>query len=221
MTTAHAVARRAPANRTVALARAASARTVLADLAPGAEIHCLTYGQFSLLDVIAAVLDHTGPAQVDVSTWTAGGADLTHAESFLRDGRITRLRFLVDRSFPTRQPGYCRELVRLFGDDAIRTTQTHAKFAAISAGEWRIAINTSMNMNKNTRLEYFQLADDPALHAFLTAVVDDVFAERQAGPLTEVGMPTLGSLVDVAPATSVAMGTVSAGGAITLGRASI
>lgn len=209
MTNTPATATRRVPRRDVRLARAASARTALADLAPGAEIHCLTYGQFSLLDAIAAILDTIGPARVDISTWTAGGADLTQSETFLRDGRITRLRFLVDRSFPTRQPGYCRELVRLFGDDAIRTTQTHAKFAAISAGNWKIAINTSMNMNTNARMEYIQVSDDPQLWQFLTTVVDDVFAERQPGPLTEVGMPALPSLLDLAPATTVTMGAVT------------
>lgn len=194
--------RKTPA-RDVRLSRHASAQTALAGLAPGTEIHCLTYGQFSLLDAVAAILDITGPADVDISTWTAGGADLTHAETFLRNGKIHRLRFLVDRSFVTRQPGYCRELVRLFGDDAIRTTQTHAKFAAISAGSWKVAIHTSMNMNTNKRLEYIQVTDDPALWEFLTTAVDDVFAERQPGALPDTGMPTLASLPDVAAASTV------------------
>lgn len=208
--TPRATTRRAPANRTVALARAANAHTIFAGFTRGSEIHCLTYGQFSLLDAITALLNITGPAAVDVSTWTAGGADITHAESFLRDGRITRLRFLVDRSFPTRQPGYCRELVRLFGADAIRTTQTHAKFATITGDRWRLAINTSMNMNTNRRMEYIQVADDPALHAFLTTAVDDVFTELPPGATSDTrDMPAMPSLLDLAPATTLTMGRVT------------
>ena len=209
-TTARATTRRAPANRTVALARAASARTIFAGFTHRSEIHCLTYGQFSLLDAITALLNITGPAAIDMSTWTAGGADITHAKSFLSDGRITRLRFLVDRSFPTRQPGYCQELVRLFGDDAIRTTQTHAKFATITAPGWSVAVNTSMNMNTNRRMEYIQAADDPVLHAFLVAVVDDVFTELPPGAISQTrDMPTLPSLLDLTPATTLTMGRVT------------
>ena len=30
---------------------------------------CLTYGQFSLIDALLAILDQTGPAHVTISTW--------------------------------------------------------------------------------------------------------------------------------------------------------
>ena len=208
MTTARSHTRTAP-KRDVGIARAAGARTCLADLTPGMEQTILTYGQFSLIDAIAAVLDKTGPADVAISTWTAGGADLTHAEGFLRDHRITRLRFIVDRSFLQRQPGYARQLTDLFGVDAVRTTRSHAKFATVTAPGWTVSMPTSMNLNMNSRLEYLQVSTDPGLHAFFTQVVDDLWLEEPPGIQWDAGLPTLGSLPDIAPQHTIQMGQVT------------
>jgi len=136
----------------------------------------MTYGQFSLIDALWVLLRMTGPADVSIATWTAAGADVTRASQFLRDGRVRRMRWLVDRSFEARQPAYCATLRSLFGDDAIRTTRSHAKFATIRNSEWNLAVRTSMNLNGNPRLETIEVSDDPSLADFL----DDVFGERFA-----------------------------------------
>lgn len=49
-----------------------SARDALADFDRGMETYCLTFGQFSLMDAVEAILEKTGPADVAISTWTAG-----------------------------------------------------------------------------------------------------------------------------------------------------
>jgi hypothetical protein len=171
------------------LAARESARQVFAGLEPGAELLCLTHGQFSLIDALAAMLDHTGPADVVISTWSAARVDLAHAHRFLADGRIRSLRFVVDRSFATRQPDYCRALVDLYGADAVRTTTSHAKFALVTNERWSLAIRTSMNLNENRRLETIEVSDDPVLADFLGRVVDAVFASVDAGDLNNYAMP--------------------------------
>jgi hypothetical protein len=161
--------------------RAANASTAVEGFGHGTELFVLTFGQFSLLDLITALLDTTGPADVTISTWTAATADLTRAEEFLRDGRIRSLRFLVDRSFLTRQPGYARQLVEAFGQDAVRTTRTHAKFATITNGEWAVSVRTSMNMNENPRLEYAEVSDDRDIAGWLIGIVDEIWATEPPG----------------------------------------
>ena len=120
------------------LSKVTNARDALADFGRGKETYCLTFGQFSLLDAIEAILEKTGPADVALSTWTAGSADLSRSEEHMRDGRIRSLRFVCDCSFGQRQPGYLATLRDLFGDDAIRTTRTHAKFAVITNDAWDV-----------------------------------------------------------------------------------
>ena len=188
------------------LSKVTNAREALADFDRGMETYCLTFGQFSLMDAIEAVLDRTGPADVAISTWTAGNADLSRSAEHLHDGRIRSLRFVADCSFGQRQPGYLAELVRLFGAGAIRTTRTHAKFAVITNDEWKVAIRTSMNLNENPRLESIEVSDDPSLAAFLVSVVDELFVEEAEGDFTTKRRPELAGIEGLTPKANVSMG---------------
>lgn len=170
------------------------------------ETYCLTFGQFSLMDAIEAVLEKTGPADVALSTWTAGGADLSRSAEHLHNGNIRSLRFVCDCSFGQRQPGYLAQLRRLFGDDAIRTTRTHAKFAVITNEEWSVAVRTSMNLNENPRLESIEVSDDPSLAAFLLQVVDELFTEEAPGDFATKSRPELVGIDALLPAATVEMG---------------
>lgn len=119
---------------------------------------------------------------------------------------------IVDRSFLTRQPGYCAQMRRLFGDECIRTMRSHAKFAVIRNDRWTIAVRTSMNLNTNPRLEQMEISDDPGLADFLTAVADDLWAEQAPG-VFDGELPLLASIPSVERAGRVSnVGTVSISG---------
>ena len=92
--------------RKISVSKITNARDALADWGRGMETYCLTFGQFSLMDAIEAILERTGPADVAIATWTAGSADLSRSAESLRNGNIRSLRFVVDCSFGQRQPGY-------------------------------------------------------------------------------------------------------------------
>jgi len=184
-----------PRRRVIRLAKTVSATTAIGTLTPGCEIFALTFGQFSLIDAICAILEQTGPASITLSTWTAADADLRRAERLLRSADILSMRYIVDRSFATRMPHYCRAMRELFGDDCIRTTRSHAKWAVISNETWNLAIRTSMNMNHNPRLENIEISDDPALAAFFRQVADDLFAEQEPG-IFNGELPALESVPD-------------------------
>lgn len=199
--------------RTPRVSKVTNARTALAEWGRGMETFCLTFGQFSLMDAVEAVLEKTGTADVAISTWTAGNADISRSAEHLRNGNIRSLRFVADCSFGQRQPGYLAELVRLFGDDAIRTTRTHAKFVVITNESWRVAIRTSMNLNENPRLESIEVTDDPGLADFLLRVVDEIFAEESAGDYRTKSRPQLPGVEGVPPIASVEMGRLVGVGA--------
>lgn len=203
--TARSHTRKTPARRP-RLSKVTNARDALADFGRGVETYCLTFGQFSLMDAIEAVLEKTGPADVALSTWTAGGADLSRSAEHLHNGNIRSLRFVADCSFGQRQPGYLAKLRELFGDEAIRTTRTHAKFAVLTNDEWSVAIRTSMNLNENPRLESIEVSDDPSLAAFLLQVVDEIFADEVAGDFRTKGRPALAGMDAVMPQARVEMG---------------
>lgn len=169
----HAKARK----RTIRRSAAPAARDALGLIEPGCEIFALTNGQFSMIDILEHILDATGPACVDLATWTAADGDLRRAHSFMLSGQIRELRMIVDPSFKTRKPEFCSTLTELFGDAAIRTIPLHGKFAAIRNSNWRIAIRTSMNLNPNKRIESVEISDDPDLEGFLRDFTDGVFAK--------------------------------------------
>lgn len=142
----------------------------------------MTKGQFSLIDLISALLERVGPSHCVISTWTTGIRDQENAYWLLRTGRILSLKFLTDRSFPSRQYKYAKSMVQRFGSDTIWCTRTHAKFALISNDDgWRVVIRSSMNLNRNPRFEQFDIDDDPNIFAFFQEQVDDICRPERSG----------------------------------------
>lgn len=138
-------------------------------------------GQFSLLDLIRAVLETTGPASVVASTWSTGVRDAENAAWLVETGQITSLRLITDRSFPGRHPEYAARLVRAFGPDAIHCTRVHAKIAIIRAPGWAVCVRSSMNLNRNPRFEQFDLDDDASICEFFEAWVREIEATHPPG----------------------------------------
>lgn len=159
----------------------APAQKCIGTLERGGRIVGLTKGQFSLLDLIRAVLAQTGPADVRLSTWSIGIRDAETAAWLLRGEDIRSLQLLVDRSFPGRQPQYAGRVVALFGADALVVTRVHAKVALIAAGDWKIAISSSMNLNRNPRFEQFDLVDSAEVHGFYAAWFDEMAVSSPHG----------------------------------------
>ena len=124
-----------------------SPRKAFEGLVEGATVHAISDGTWSLTDGLCEILGIVGRCDLAVSTWTAAQADLKRAERLLRSREVKSLRLMVDRSFQTRQPGYCALARELFGDDAIRVWSSHAKFAVFSGGRFDVLYLTSANMN--------------------------------------------------------------------------
>lgn len=176
----------------------------------------LSFGQFSLIDFLAELLEQTGPARVDIATWTSSAAHSNHLRELLDAGSITRLRLFFDYSFRTRHPDSFAALVGAVGIERVRELRSHAKWVTISAGDWRLVIQTSMNLNENPRLETLGVSDSPDLCAFLENVFDSIFDDR--GVALGSRFPSLDGIDDLAASGLVHMGTLAARKQLSLGR---
>lgn len=187
------------------LSKVASARDTIAGFGRDRGVLGLTFGQFSLLDLIDAVLEITGPADVVISTWSAGFYDVDAAVRWRDSGRMLSVRFVMDSSDKRGQstPG---DVSELFGADAVRVTRSHAKFVLLSNDDgWRAVITTSMNLNKNTRIEHFDLVDDPDRFGLLWDFADALWRELPSGSTGDRTLPGVESVASVRPSYGVAV----------------
>ena len=159
------------------LLRKETATEAIGKIYPRCAIFGITKGQFSLIELITAILEQTGPANLFISTWTAAGADLTDAFELIESGRLLSCRFLVDHTFQRRRPAFAAKIRDLFGVNSVRVTKNHAKFSLIFNDQWDLVLQTSMNLNYNPRLEDFCLEDDPRLAKFLRDLMDEIFEQ--------------------------------------------
>lgn len=183
-------------HRRARFSRVAPARALLRGLQHGDMVTGLTYGQFSLIDLLQAVLEVTGPADVAISTWSAGFYDIDAAKHFRDLGSMRSVRFVMDSSQQKRGQATAFDVADIFGREAIRTTRSHAKFATVTNDDWSIAITSSMNLNLNQRVEQFQLVDDEDTCRLFLDFVDELF-RAQPFSVEDRSMPTLPGLEDV------------------------
>lgn len=160
-----------------------SAREVAEAVGPivkGIECFGVSIGAWSLIDLITWCLQATGPADCTISTWTVANHDLNAAWKLLTTRAIKKIRFLVDLSFPSRQPSYCAALREAFGDDCIRLSANHAKFTLLRNAEWDLVIRGTANLNQNSRWEWWELSDSKPMADFLEQLVANIFDTQPA-----------------------------------------
>lgn len=192
------------------LSKVANARDTIEGFGPGIDIVGLTYGQFSLLDLIEAALEVTGPADVTISTWSAGFYDVEAAVRFRDNGLLRSCRFLMDSSAKRGQatPG---DVADLFGPDSVRTSRSHAKFVLIRNKDWAVVITSSMNLNLNPRLEQFEMTDDVDRYDFFDAFVQSVWTDLPEGWVNDRRLPPANNVEHVEPELGVEIGKVVVG----------
>ena len=188
-------AKTAPVKRRARFSRVANARVMLRGFGHGDLLSGLTYGQFSLIDLVQATLEVTGPADVVISTWSAGFYDVDAAERFRDDGAMRSCRFVLDSSQQKRGQATAFDVAEIFGRDAVRTTRTHAKFVLVTNDEWSVVITSSMNLNLNTRVEQFMMVDCPVTLEVFGGFVDELFRSEPFS-VEDRRMPALPGLGD-------------------------
>lgn len=157
--------------------RGESASRCIGTIEPGCEIFGITKGDFSMIDILRHVMSEIGPCRIDIGTWTAAAADIQIAFDLLKSDDILGMRWIVDRSFPQRQERYYMALLERFGQDCVRLARFHAKFILMENDRFSVAIRTSMNLNLNRRIEFYEISEGTEISGFLREIVDFHFAQ--------------------------------------------
>lgn len=193
--------------RVTRISKLSSAKTCIRGFDHEHDVIGLTFGQFSLLDLLQAALDVTGPADVTVSMWSAGLYDVDAAKNFMEDGRIRSIRFVMDNGREKSGQAGVVNIADLFGVESIRTTRTHAKFVLVLNDEWHVLITSSMNLNKNIRFEQFTLTDDEDVAKVFDDYVSELFKEVDPGSNPNRAMPMLEGLGETRDEWSIRINT--------------
>lgn len=173
--------RRKVSKRSIRADLSGTAAACLGHLEAGDEISGLTNGQFSLVDMLLHLARDIGPADLCISTWTMGVYDTDQAFAFTRAGIFRSTRWIVDPSFFGRNAELAGKLVDAFGAGSFRAVNTHAKFATMRSDRISLVIRTSCNLNRNDRMESFDISADDELTQFYERTVADIF-ENHAAP---------------------------------------
>lgn len=171
--------KRSPKQQEVKFARTEAAAESIGKMEKNIERYILSKGQFSLIEFIDSMLEQIGPSHLIISTWTANGRDISDAFEFLHNKRILSCRFLVDFTFYRREPAFCGQMRKLFGDEAIRVTRNHAKMAIMHNADWSVNVFTSANLNMNPRMEYFLIRESEELLRFNLEWIDHLFRTKK------------------------------------------
>lgn len=153
-----------------------SAARCIGPITSGCEIFGLTKGDFSMIDILRHIAKEIGPCRIDIGTWTAAAAEIKQAFAMLEDRNIIAMRWLVDRSFPARQGKYYHSLLGKFGKDSVRLARFHAKFILLENDSFSVAVRTSMNLNENKRIEFYEISEGSPISGYLREIVDYHFA---------------------------------------------
>ena len=178
--------RRGHKRRYFVASRLEGAAETIGPLNVGDEITGLTCGQFSMIDILEHMLNEAGgPADVFVSTWTAGIYDVQRAAQLRDNGNIRSIRWMMDRAMFSKSPQYAGPMIEAFGLEAFRDISVHAKVTLVASDAKRMVCRASMNLNKNLKTEQFDISVCDEMYAFFRRWADELWTAAEPGADTE------------------------------------
>lgn len=173
-----------------------SSRDALAGLVRDGHVFGVTKGQFSMIDLAAAALEKTGPADVAVWTWCIADYEVDAIGAFLVNGNIRTFRMVMDWAGAQRDMPIVQSLQERYGVDCIRVTKTHAKIIMVSNADWKVCIRGSMNLNANPRFEQFDASEGGPAYEVMDGVMAELWERAKPLPVKRLKHADAVSLLD-------------------------
>lgn len=127
--------------------------------------------------LLAYVLEQTGPAAVWMTTWTITEEPMRSLLQQLRSGSIIELHALLDYRIERRKP----EAFQLASSiiTRIKLTKCHAKVLVVQNEQWSVTVLGSANFSNNPRIEAGCLFTDRASADFHRTWINDVIEGKE------------------------------------------
>ena len=82
---------------------------------------------------------------------------------------------MIDKALFSKSPEYSGPMIEAFGLESFRDTNVHSKVTLIGAADKRIAIRSSMNLNKNLKTEQFDISVCDETYAFFLGWANELW----------------------------------------------
>jgi hypothetical protein len=120
-------------------------------LNPNISRHYVSYGNWSMHELLLHLLDLTGPAEVYFTTWSLKEYPVRLMIDAIEKGKITKLCAILDSRVKIRNQDVYFLAKTQF--TTLKLYDCHAKVCVIISHKWKISIVGSANMTNNPRVE--------------------------------------------------------------------
>ena len=135
-----------------------------------------TMGRISLIDIVELCVAETGgDCHMVSSVWSLSQPDVFRLAALRDSGAMPSCQFIIDPSAYTRKQQSVEVLYHFFGEEAVRTVNTHAKFVVLRGKKKALSIISSMNFTRNPRIEQFQILHGDDIADLTATMVDEIF----------------------------------------------
>jgi hypothetical protein len=145
---------------------------------PGESLHALMTGLFDFMTLVGHVITN-GPvpcAELRIATLAFSSRNTHEIAQLLDAGAVARVSLLCSDFFAKHNKAEFAEAVREFRDrgQAIAAPRSHAKVTCLHFADGaKLVFEGSANLRTNGNLEQFALFNDPGLHDFHAAWIDE------------------------------------------------
>ena len=161
-----------PAAHHYVMGRKAAVLDSIGELTRGMFMPFVTQGKWSTHELLSAILRHTGPAAVELATYSMTEDPVRMLVNYLNDGSITELLAVCDKRFRTQQPQAMQLAEANF---PIALIDIHAKCMTVHNADWDISVLMSSNFTRNKRMECGIIIEDAGNRQFHTKWMTDAF----------------------------------------------
>lgn len=180
---------KAAIRRVAMLAQAADVLTAIPG--PGETLHAIMTGRYDLMHVIVALVGKLGGCEtLRIATLSYNAKNLAEMLNLLDGEAVGSLTLLCSAFFRDHNKELWAETLEEFRERGQRAAaaRSHAKVVTFACADGqRISLEGSANLRSNGNREQFALTNDPALHDWHTAWVDELVAAHEGEEAEKTG----------------------------------